>query len=462
MRVFMERLPRTAAVMWALAFIVAVPGWTKLSMACALMSAVSFGWWAWNKWGLSRYLRMVVWSIRWGGKLNTEQRAVLARLGFDWRVLAARTKLGEPLRPLSLFAMKIGDVEAPRVTQVRAVGRNLEVDVRMPVGETTGTLRDKAEALAASAEVQEVRVKDGTDLSRAMVIVPTGQDPLAATVDLARMPQQGESGAPIPVAVDENMTVVSVGTAHMLALGATGSGKGSAIWSRLMAQAPRLAEGTLRLYGCDSKESEVKAAEQLFCQTAYTAEEHARLFKHVRRELERRGKDMPGRSFVASREWPEIVMVIDEITSLTSIFDDAKSRNAAMADLRMILSLGRSRGITVIGAGQDPTKEALSLRNLFPQAIALRLRDATETRLALGEGAAEAGATPHQIPVASAANGYASAGVGWLADENGTLRRARFPCVSDDAISAFEQAFSDHRGHGCARDPERAEMTDAA
>jgi hypothetical protein len=58
--------------------------------------------------------------------------------------------------------------------------------------------------------------------------------------------------------------------------------------------------------------------------------------------------------------------------------------------LGLLLSQGRAVGITVIGAIQDPRKETLPARDLFPVRIALRLAEADQVRLILGPGARDA------------------------------------------------------------------------
>lgn len=264
--------------------------------------------------------------------------------------------------------------------------------------------------------------------------VAFGRDPLSATVDLAKMPVSHTLSDGLPVAITEEGVVVKLAMAHALFLGATGSGKGSMLWSVIWCLQNFFYEGHVKLFGLDSKASEVRQAEGLFEKVAYTADQHADVLHDLVTELNRRGEEMSGREFEPSEKFPLIVVFIDEITSLESIFTDSKQKNAAMADLRIILSLGRSRGFLVLGAGQDPTKESLKLRNLFPQSVAGRLRDATETRLVLGDGAVDEGAMPHKIAVASRSNGYATAGVAWVKDESGALVRCRFPKVPDDAL----------------------------
>lgn len=277
------------------------------------------------------------------------------------------------------------------------------------------------------------------------------RDPLAAPTPWSAVPECGHDNSGIPVAIDEDGDLVCLADAHTLVVGATGSGKGSAIWSVARSMMPLVDSGLVRFVGLDSKASEVRQAEGLFCRVGYTAEEHADVLGWLSEELHRRGSSVSGREWDPTRETPFLVVVIDEITSLASIFSDSKQRAASFEALRVVLSLGRSRGIMVIGAGQDPTKEALSLRNLFPQLIALRLRDATETSLVLGPAAVASGATPHLIPVASRSNGYASAGMAFVTDEAGQIVRCRFPFTSDDDLAAMVSRVC-HDGHGCPMD----------
>lgn len=277
------------------------------------------------------------------------------------------------------------------------------------------------------------------------------RDPLKANVPISEVPAaSADLDGGIPVAVSEAREVLTLQQAHTLVVGATGSGKGSVIWAVVRALVVAAALGLVRFIGLDSKASEVRQAEGLFCDYAYTPDEHARVLKGLVELVDRRGEVHTGREFVPTKGEPLVVVVIDEISSLASTFTDSKQRNAALSHLRIVLSLGRSRGVLVVGAGQDPTKEAMPLRSLFPQAVALRLRDVTEARVALGEAAAEAGAEPHRIPIASRSNGYVSAGVGYVQDEVGTLVRCRFPYTSDADLAALVKQLGDHTEHGCA------------
>lgn len=327
-----------------------------------------------------------------------------------------------------------------------------------PRGMAPDDVRAAAESIASAFGVPAT-VSGTLDVEIAL----RTHDPLIAPVHQGCVPSAAaDLSGSLPVAVSESGDVVSLQQAHVLVVGATGSGKGSALWAVVRAVRPAASANLVRYVGLDSKASEVRQAEKLFCETAYSVEDHARVLADLAALIARRGEMHTGREFLPTREEPLVMVLIDEITSLTSIFKDAKERNAALADLRVVLSLGRSRGVLVVGAGQDPTKEAMPLRSLFPQMVALRLRDATETRVALGEGAQEAGARPHEIEVASRSNAYATAGIGYVRDETGQLQRVRFPYASDADLAALVDAFQDHTGHGCGRDVQEEHKEEVA
>ncbi|SFE30098.1 DNA segregation ATPase FtsK/SpoIIIE, S-DNA-T family, partial [Actinopolyspora alba] len=58
----------------------------------------------------------------------------------------------------------------------------------------------------------------------------------------------------------------------------------------------------------------------------------------------------------------------------------------------------RAVGGRVVAATQEPIKEVVPMRGLFPTKIALRLEEASYVDMALGEGVRERGAFADQIP----------------------------------------------------------------
>ena len=52
---------------------------------------------------------------------------------------------------------------------------------------------------------------------------------------------------------------------------------------------------------------------------------------------------------------------------------------------------GRAVGYCVVAALQDPRKDVLSIRNLFPDRIAMRLDEPEQVDMVLGDGARDRG-----------------------------------------------------------------------
>jgi DNA segregation ATPase FtsK/SpoIIIE-like protein len=78
--------------------------------------------------------------------------------------------------------------------------------------------------------------------------------------------------------------------------------------------------------------------------------------------------------------------------------------------------------------------------------IALRTATAVETDIVLGQGATDAGAESHLIPLASPANGYATAGIGFMRVEGDPEPvRVRLPYVDDAQIAEWSTEFKAER-----------------
>jgi S-DNA-T family DNA segregation ATPase FtsK/SpoIIIE len=93
----------------------------------------------------------------------------------------------------------------------------------------------------------------------------------------------------------------------------------------------------------------------------------------------------------------------------------------------------------VVAALQDPRKEVLNIRNLFPDKIALRLDEPAQVDLVLGDGARDRGAYCDQISPLPATG----AGVGYLrleSDPDPVRVRAAF--VSDDDIQEMTAHYA--------------------
>jgi S-DNA-T family DNA segregation ATPase FtsK/SpoIIIE len=97
-------------------------------------------------------------------------------------------------------------------------------------------------------------------------------------------------------------------------------------------------------------------------------------------------------------EHPFVVVLVDEVAFLTAYLSDRALRDRIKAALATLTTQGRAVGYSVIAALQDPRKEVMNIRNLFPDRIAMRLDEPEQVDMVLGDGARDRGATADLIP----------------------------------------------------------------
>ena len=86
------------------------------------------------------------------------------------------------------------------------------------------------------------------------------------------------------------------------------------------------------------------------------------------------------------------MVLVDEVAFLTAYQPDRKLRDRIMAALATLTTQGRAVGYSVVAALQDPRKDVLTIRNLFPDRIAMRLDEPEQVDMVLGDGARDRGA----------------------------------------------------------------------
>jgi DNA segregation ATPase FtsK/SpoIIIE, S-DNA-T family len=64
-----------------------------------------------------------------------------------------------------------------------------------------------------------------------------------------------------------------------------------------------------------------------------------------------------------------IVVMVDELASLTAYLTDREAKKRISAALSLLLSQGRAVGVLVVAVLQDPRKDVLPARDLFPTRI---------------------------------------------------------------------------------------------
>jgi S-DNA-T family DNA segregation ATPase FtsK/SpoIIIE len=103
---------------------------------------------------------------------------------------------------------------------------------------------------------------------------------------------------------------------------------------------------------------------------------------------------------------PLVLVIVDELSTLTAYEPDTKLRNRATAAISALLARGRAAAVVVLAAAQDPRKEVVSFRSLFPTKIALRLDTPSQVDMVLGDGMHQMGALADRIPAGRPGVGY--------------------------------------------------------
>jgi hypothetical protein len=67
------------------------------------------------------------------------------------------------------------------------------------------------------------------------------------------------------------------------------------------------------------------------------------------------------------------VLLIDELAALTGYVGDRETKRRIANARGLLLSQGRAVGVVVVAAVQDPRKDTIPARELFPCRIALQL-----------------------------------------------------------------------------------------
>ena len=175
----------------------------------------------------------------------------------------------------------------------------------------------------------------------------------------------------------------------------------------------------------------------LFSEFAYRPHDMVELLEQAAWEMIARAERLRGvvRVHTPTVDEPAIVVVVDELAYLTSYEPDAQLRKRATAALSLLLSQGRGPAVTVVAAMQDPRKDAVSFRDLFPVRVALRMVEAEQTDLVLGRGARNRGAACEQIPAALPGVGYQ------LLDGEPHPTRVRASWISDHDIDALARHY---------------------
>jgi DNA segregation ATPase FtsK/SpoIIIE, S-DNA-T family len=220
---------------------------------------------------------------------------------------------------------------------------------------------------------------------------------------------------------------------HTLTAGATGAGKGSVMWCPLVSIAPAIRDRLVRVSGIDPKGMELAYGRGIFHRYAVTGTEALTVLDDLLTTMQARKTEFAGRvrTVPLSREHPLELLEFDEIGALTK-YTDRKTREAITERVALLTTQGRALGITVRGYVQEPTKDTVPVRDLFPRRICLRVTAKSHVAMVLGDQAYERGAWANRI-------GEGEAGVGYVFGEG--IReplRIRAGWVPDETIKQLE------------------------
>jgi S-DNA-T family DNA segregation ATPase FtsK/SpoIIIE len=340
-----------------------------------------------------------------------------------------------------------GEALTPRLMRVHP-GRDVDVlDVRLSPGVTDDDLATATEAIASDLRALDARVLPHARRSWIQLQVIT-RDLLATPFPAVAPPVEcGPNVTELHIGwrEDGQPWLLSLLGAHLLVAGATGAGKSGVLAQILVQLAPAIRDGWVRVIGIDPKGGmEFGMYAELFYLLAADSQEDLVVGLEVAARLTaERTQELRGvvREHTPSREQPFYLVVIDEVASITAYMADRKLKERARQALGTLLTTGRAPGVSVIGCVQDPRKEVIDLRNLFPLRLALRLTEKTEVAMVLRDGARDRGARADRIPMSTP-------GVGYLVEDgDNTITRVRAGYVTDEQLRWVAHRFSTPTKH---------------
>ncbi|MEU4675171.1 FtsK/SpoIIIE domain-containing protein [Amycolatopsis sp. NPDC023774] len=346
-------------------------------------------------------------------------------------------RFNRALRACDLYVIdrRTDEIRYPRVTKVRSHSPSVDtVTMDIPAGMGRRAFEDRAEVLADALRVERVaveRVKPGR-----VALVIQRHEPFTETIPAPEMPDEPGAVDPGDIYIGETEYGtewrLSMLAKHIFIAGATGSGKNSIPLSLLRGLAPLIRDGLVRLWICDPKQMEFRklagiahryADEEAAC--AELIHDYVEDIRRVQRDFAATGQ----RKITMSRETPLNLLIIDEIGALLA-YGDAGIARTIRKELALSTSQGRATGHGSMVLVQEPTKDTVPVRDLFPIRICLRVTTQSHVDMTLGDGARLRGALADEIP-----EGEATAGIGFVIRPRSRVpQRVRAAYVADHEI----------------------------
>jgi S-DNA-T family DNA segregation ATPase FtsK/SpoIIIE len=369
------------------------------------------------------------------------QRLTGRRLRALWRRLWVYERRWRSTMVLSGLGKQYRRQErVPRIKRVQSSVWRDRVQIRLVAGQCTEDVERVAPELAHSFGAEVCRVREHRP--RRLWLDFRVRDPLTEAIAALPVPETVDlRSVQVGLQEDGEPWCLRVLGTHLLLAGVTESGKSSVLWSLLRGLAPAIYEGTVVVWALDPKGGmELGPGEALFARfCAEDFEAMADLLDEavaVMQQRTRRCRQAGVRLHTPTVKEPLILVVIDEIATLTAYQPDRKLRARFDRSVGLLLSQGRGPGVSVLGALQDPRMEVLGFRGLFPTRVALQLDEPGQVDMVLGPGARDQGALCDKIP--DATRGVAYVRVDGVREPT----RVRAAYVTDDDITAMAALYA--------------------
>jgi DNA segregation ATPase FtsK/SpoIIIE, S-DNA-T family len=394
----------------------------RAGLVCAIVLSVAYVVWAWVDAGSFR-----------GWVTEPVRRR--------WLTWSRYTRAWESVCTLHGLTATLGDRTLTPALRSVSIGKTTDVlAVRIVTGQSLADWQKQSQALAAAWRADRLTITSTApgELKITLMRGDALADPIALPVPT---PATRVDVAAVRVGITEtrHWWHLPLLGHHVLIAGATGAGKGSVLWSLIAGIAPEVKTGLVRLCVIDPKGGmELGGGAPMFTVFTHDATDTTLdLLRQLVKVMHARANRLRGKArlHTPTQAEPLFVVVIDEIAALTAYVTDRKIRTEIEQLLGLLLSQGRAVGISVVAAVQDPAKDTLPVRQLFTVRIGLRLTEATQTTMVLGQGARDAGAECDRIPDATPGVGY------MMIDGTAQPQRVRAFHVTDHDITTLATRF---------------------
>lgn len=370
-------------------------------------------------------------------RLRATRRRWTSYMGPRWRDVMLACELTTTHR-------RTDELRVPRIIKVRTTSASVDtVWVRLLPGQSVRQWETKLPELADALRVERVAVERVKPQVIALVVERS--EPFTEIVDAPDMPWDAESVDLRGVFLGEdehgNDWREPLLGQHWLVAGASGSGKGSLVWSPLRAVAPLVRDGLVRVWMVDPKRMELAAGAGVAHRYAAEPDDVLDLIEDFAEDMRRVQRDQAAnrsRKVEVTPETPLNVLVMDELAPLLAFGPNARELRRLLTEIG---TQGRATGHAMLGCVQEPTKDTVPIRDLFTVRVCLRATSAAHPDMVLGDGARLRGAVADEIP-----NTPETAGVGYVVRQRSRLPvRVRAAWVDDRQVGELVAFVTAHR-----------------